>query len=130
MTTYVLFSNLGAPNPLPPQSGVGPKGMNLPAGSQMSDLSSGGALNPTTPPVNQLFQVIVTGAGNVAGTVQRIGSNDGINWMNYGAPINVSVAASPAMAAFNDTVPFAFFSALLTSIQPASGAKAAVLMNA
>src|SRR5258708_29119493 len=129
MTTTILCKS-SAVQPAPGVSQTGPKGTNLPSGSQMADYSIGGALNPTTPPTNQTFHLIVTGtSGNVSATAQPIVSNDGINWTNYGTAITASSGASPNQQSTTGAAPWAFFSAYITPIA-STVALAMLVMNA
>ncbi len=128
MTAYVLCSTNAASSPVG-TSQAGGKGSNLPPGSNMIDLSIGGALNPVIPPTNQVFQLIVTGSGNVSATAQPIVSNDGMNWANYGSTISAASAATVSQANGTGAVPWAFYSAIITAIS-GTGAVAKVIMNA
>lgn len=132
MTTYVLFGGIAAVQTLPPQTGNGPKGSNLPAGSQMADFSGGGSQNPgVSVPSNQAFLLQVTAGSvgvSVSATAQILSSNDGITWTNIGS-ITASSAGSPNVQTGSGTVGWAFFSGFVSAIS-GTGAKAALIMNA
>lgn len=89
-----------------------------------------GPTNPTTPPTQQSFQLVITGtAGNVSGTAQVIVSNDGVNWAHYGDPI---VAVSTYLVAQASSVAqqsWIYYGAYLTAIS-GTGAKASLKMAA
>ena len=130
MSVYTLFQNLSAVQALPPQGVAGPPGSNLPSGSQMADMHTGGALTQVQPPTNQAFQLVVTGpsATVVSATATILGSNDGINWGSIGT-ITAAAAVQPNIQTGSGTVPWAYFSAYLTAIS-GTGAKATLSMNA
>lgn len=89
-----------------------------------------GANNPTSPPPEQTFHLVITGtAGNVSGTAQVIVSNDGVNWVNYGDAIAAGSAYLTAQASFAGTQAWRYFGAYLTAIS-GTGAKAALKMVA
>lgn len=119
MTTYVLASGVAAVQAVPANS-------IAPNGSQIVNPSAGQA--PTNPQT-QTFQVVVTTtAGNGSATVQPYSSNDGANWIAYGAALVVVAAASPAQISGNGAQPWQYYTAIVTAIGGV-GAKVAVTMG-
>lgn len=87
-----------------------------------------GPQNPTSPPTEQAFHLVVTGtAGNVSGTAQIIASNDGVNWISYGDPISAPSTYLTAQASMGGTQSWKYFGAYLTAIS-GTGAKATLRM--
>lgn len=82
-----------------------------------------GQNNPNSPASAHSLQVVVNGIGLVSATVQFVGSNDGINFINYGSAVTVSSGQAPATAATSGTIPWTFIGAYITAI---SGTNAAV----
>ena len=114
MTTYVLINKATAIQSAPASG-------QAPVGSQIVNLTAG---QGTTNPQQQAFQVVVTtSSGNGSATVQPMVSNDGVNFIAYGAALVVVAAASPAQISGSGNVPWQFFTAYVTAI---SGTGAAV----
>jgi len=110
MTVYVLNSN---------QTVTG-QGQTVPMQNQMV----GGAVNPPT----QTFQVVATTtSGNVAATVQPVGSNDGVHWINLGTAITLASGASPQTGSVIDNSTYQYFAANVTVIT-GTGAQVTTLM--
>ena len=87
-----------------------------------------GNTNAYTPPIAQSFQLTVKGTGAVAATAQVVGSNDGVNWTNYGPALTASGTGSSTVTGYGQA-PYAYFGALITAISGTS-AQAAVTMSA
>jgi hypothetical protein len=64
----------------------------------------------------------------VSATIQPIGSNDGINWVNDGATIAISSGTAPQSAAATVNSVFPYRSAYLTAIS-GTGAKVSATVN-
>lgn len=132
MTVSPCFQNLtAAQNAIGTVEG-GVVGSNLPPGSQLIDLSKGGALTPQQQAGNQAFQAIVVGSAvgvTVSATIQPLASNDGIHWLNYGSAITIASGPSPGQGSVGGSTAFAYYSATLTAIS-GNGAKATCYMNA
>lgn len=84
-----------------------------------------GGINVT--PVQQTFQLNVSGTGSVAATAQPVVSNDGVNWANYGSAISANGTTS-ATAIANGTQQWPYYSAYMTTLT-GTGAKATLLVN-
>lgn len=84
--------------------------------------------NPNSPASAQSMQVVVKGIGGCSATVQFIGSNDGVNWINYG-PTVVATSANaditPGTAGASGTTPYTFMSAYVTAISGTNAAATA-----
>ena len=116
MASYDLLLNQTVPASAPPP--------------QKEPVQPWGANNPTSPPPEQTFHLIVAGtAGNVSGTAQVIVSNDGVNWVNYGDAIAAASTYLTAQASFAGTQAWKYFGAYLTAIS-GTGATATLRMNA
>lgn len=95
-----------------------PNQIILPAGSD----------NPNNPPLAQAFTLVVNGIGNCSATCQIVGSNDGVNFINYGAAITASSAfadITPGIASANGTITYKYYGAYITAI---SGTNAAATL--
>jgi hypothetical protein len=93
-------------------------------------------MNPELPPQSQSFVLTVTSqtqAATPSATVQLVGSNDNVNWVNYGAPLTatgtVSATANSFSAATSGTTPYRHFGAYLTAIS-GTGASCVLVMEA
>lgn len=96
VTAVQTLANIGSPNQivsLPPA--------NLGAGS---------------PPTDHAFILTVTGSGAVSASAQIVGSNDGINFVNYGSVISAASAATVSSQAQQGTTPFQVLCAIITAI--------------
>lgn len=122
MTQYVLCKNVIAQQ-------TSPSAGAIPTGSQIANLSAGGALGSVQPPTNQTFHVVETGSGNVTATVQIFVSNDGQNFIAYGSAISIASAAAPQQASSTGTAAWAYYTAQVTAISGTS-ASVTVTMNA
>lgn len=122
-TVYMLCNKVTATQSAP-ASGV------IPQGSQVANLSAGGALSQAQAPTNQTFQIVVTTtSGNGSATVQPFVSNDGFNWVAYGSTLVVASGASPAQISGTGTAAWAYFTAQVTAIA-GTGASVTCSMNA
>ncbi len=119
MTTYTLC-RVAAPQSAPGTVQGGVPGSNLPPGSQMAACGT---------VAQQSFHIVVTGSGAVSATVQPLASNDGVNWLTYGATISVASGTAPQQAAGNGGATWAYFSAYVTAIS-GTGAQATCVMSA
>lgn len=89
-----------------------------------------GPVLPTAPTTQQTFELVITGtAGSVSGTAQVVSSNDGINWITYGAPIVVASSYLTGAAGLSGAQSWTFFGAYLTAISGV-GATATLKMSA
>ena len=129
MTVYVLLSGVTAQQGAPGTTEGGAPGSNLPTGSQAASVGSSGAGALAQVPAAQTFHCIVRGtSGSVSATVQPLCSNDGINWLNYGAAIAITSGATPQQGSAIGAGCWAYFSAYVTAIS-GTGANVACLMN-
>lgn len=78
-----------------------------------------------SPPSVQAFVLLVTGSGSVSATAQIVGSNDGVNFVNYGAAIVASAATTVSAQGQGGIVPYQFYAAYITAIS-GGGAVASV----
>lgn len=87
------------------------------------------ANNPNAPASAHSFILVVNGIGICSATVQIVGSNDGVTFVNYGGPITAAGAAvdiTPATQQANGTTPYNFIGAYVTAI---SGTRAAATLE-
>lgn len=120
MAVYPIFSNITAAQTAPSSSG------KLPVGSQMvSPLSQN---NPNSPAANHAFALTVTGAVGDSATCQALGSNDGINWDNYGATFTATIGPSGVVGikTQSGTTPYNFVSGIVTAV---SGTRPSASLN-
>ncbi len=82
-----------------------------------------------TPPVTHVFVLTVTGSGNVSATAQPVGSNDGVNFVNYGSPIVAASLQTVSSQAQVGNSPFAYLSAFVSAIS-GTNASATVTVSA
>lgn len=78
------------------------------------------------PAPQQTFVLTVTGTGALSATAQVMVSNDGDNWLNYGAPIT---ATNGVPAAQTGNQVWEYFGAVLTAIS-GTNAGAKLVMSA
>lgn len=69
-----------------------------------------------SPPSVQAFVLTVQGSGNVSATAQIVGSNDGVNFVTYGAPIAAASAQTVSSQGQGGVVPYQYYSAYVTAI--------------
>lgn len=89
-----------------------------------------GPTNPNMPPLEQAFQLVVAGVGNVTATVQILVSNDTgsvLNWVPYGDPVTAA-GSNIGQAAWSGSQPWRHYAANCTNIT--AGAKATLRMSA
>lgn len=94
-----------------------------------------GQTNPTSPPSEQTFHLVVSGTGAVSATAQVVVSNDTgpdsklFNWIPYGDAIVATGTAGNGQASFGGTQSWKHFGAYLTAIS-GTDALANLKMNA
>lgn len=69
-----------------------------------------------SPPTDQIFVLLVAGSGAVSASAQIVGSNDGVNFVNYGAAVAAAAAPTVSAQAQAGTSPFQYYSAIITAI--------------
>lgn len=87
------------------------------------------ANNPTSPAGSHSFVLVVKGVGTCSATVQIVGSNDGVSFVPYGAPVTASGPATdltPATQQANGGTPYNYIGGYVTAI---SGTQAAATLE-
>lgn len=101
---------------------------------QFQSVTPAGPTNPNMPPLQQTFELELTGVGAVSASAQIIGSNDTgpdpslHSWVKLGDPITAT-GTNTANAFASMTGPWRSFAAYLTAIS-GTGASANVKMSA
>lgn len=112
MSLYIIFQNVKAAQTGPqaaPNQFVSPQSFS----------------NPNSPTSAQTLTLVVNGIGGCSATAQIVGSNDGINYVNIGAPItaqsfNADIRAGIQSANTNST--FNFYGGYVTAINGTNAA--------
>jgi hypothetical protein len=89
-----------------------------------------GQNNPNSPAQAHSLQVVVNGIGNCSATVQFVGSNDGVSWINYGAAVTATGAnadITPGTGGGTGTTPYTFICAYVTAISGTQAAATAIV---
>ena len=63
----------------------------------------------------QAFQAILTGSGSLTATVQPVGSNDGVNWVNVGGAIALS-GTTKAVGGTNSSISYQYWGATVSGL--------------
>lgn len=116
MSVYFLAQNVAAVQTVPVAVGVAnpivkPSGLG------------------NTPPTPQTFVLTVQGNGAVSASAQILGSNDGINFVAYGAVIAASSDTTISSQAQVGTACYDQYAAIITAIS-GTNARATVTMSA
>jgi hypothetical protein len=124
MAKYDLLLNVTAvPNPIP-----------SPPKPQGQAVKPWGPTNPTSPPAEQTFQLVVAGVGAVSASAQILVSNDTgddpsqYNWLPYGDPI-AAAGTNNGQASSAGSQAWRHFGAYLTAIS-GTNASATLRMGA
>ena len=115
MSVYNLCQGISAPQ----GAGVIGTSTNPIVSAPASESGSG------SPPVAQAFVLVVTGSGSVSATAQIVGSNDGVNFVNYGAAIVAASATTVSAQGQQGATPYQYYGAYITAIS-GGGAVASV----
>ncbi len=118
MAVYNLFRGITVTQTAPTASGnqiVGPESNN----------------NPNAPAPSHAFSLTVAGAVGATATVQPVGSNDGVSFVNYGPAFSATIGpgVGPAIATQAGTVPYDMVGGYVTSIS-GTGAAATLQVSA
>lgn len=116
MSVYPIFSNVTAVQTAPSTSGKLPTGVQA-----VQPLSQN---NPNSPANSHVFALTVIGPVGVSATVQALGSNDAVNWDNYGATFVATVGASgqPGYKTLSGSIPYSYVAAIVSGVSTSASA--------